>query len=150
MVGELDDWADTADGRLALILVLDQFSRNLNRGHADAFRGDDKARALCIEGVEKNMHASLSPCQQAFFFMPLEHAECADHQEMSVRLYERLSHRCEPEWRELTDGYAEYAKSHRDVVLRFGRFPHRNQVLGRDSTAEELDYLEEGGATWGQ
>ncbi len=150
MNGELDDWAETADGRLALILVLDQFSRNLYRGQVEAFAGDEKARALCIDGVEKNMHATLYPCQQAFFFMPLEHSECADHQEMSVRLYERLNNRCGPEWRHLTDAYVDYAKSHRDVVLKFGRFPHRNPVIGRDSTAEELDFLDDGSATWGQ
>ncbi|ESQ90714.1 hypothetical protein ABAC460_07750 [Asticcacaulis sp. AC460] len=131
--GKLDAWAATPRGRLALILVLDQFSRNLHRGSPDAFAGDGKAQTLTIEGVELGMDKGLTFDERQFFYMPLMHAENPARQSQCVAHFTALKAEAE--------GLLAFAEGHAAVVTRFGRFPHRNAVMGRVSTAEEQLYL---------
>jgi uncharacterized protein (DUF924 family) len=148
--GELDPWKASARGRLALILCLDQFSRNLFRGKPEAFAQDPAALALVLEGLERGTDAALSVPERAFFYMPLQHAEDPSIQELSVRSFERLAEGAPAAIRSHLEGFAAYARGHRDIIARFGRFPHRNRVLGRESTPEETAFLSGGGPTFGQ
>lgn len=142
--GQLDTWADTARGRLALIIVLDQFSRNCHRGDGRAFAGDPVAQRLCLDGLERGHDRQLSLTERWFFYLPLEHAEDLVLQERSVALHQQLLAEAPPDRRKQYEGALDYAIRHRDVVARFGRFPHRNQTLGRVSTDEERAFLAEG------
>jgi uncharacterized protein (DUF924 family) len=143
--GALDDWAADTEARLALILVLDQFSRTIHRGTADAFAQDAKALALARDGIEQGMWATLAgPWKQTFFLMPLGHSEDLAAQEQAVALTERLAAEAPPEQRALLAHSASQARGHRDVIARFGRHPHRNEVLGRVSTPEERAYVAAG------
>lgn len=148
--GKLDHWAATSEGRLALILLLDQFCRNINRGSAAAFAGDKRALKLCIEGTMNNAYRDLSAIQRVFFFMPLQHAESAGVQDKSVRIYNALAEGVSDTLRETFLTFAEFAELHRDIVARFGRFPHRNRHLGRSNTAEEDAYLSADAPSFGQ
>lgn len=134
--GAFDHWAETARGMLALIVLLDQFSRNLHRGSPDSFAADAQARALARDAVARGFDRLLHPVERSFVYLPFEHSEDLADQDEFVRLFEamRLA---------LGDSTVEYAYRHRDLIRRFGRFPHRNAVLGRPSTAEELRYLED-------
>lgn len=142
--GRLDDWAATARGRLALIIVLDQLSRNIYRGRPAAYAQDARAQALSIEGIDRGLDRRLSALERWFFYMPLMHAEDLDLQERSVHCFRQLVEDAPDEHREACEGALFYARQHRDEIDRFGRFPGRNEVLGRGSTAEELRHLERG------
>ncbi|MCC7257145.1 MAG: DUF924 domain-containing protein [Gammaproteobacteria bacterium] len=148
--GGLDAWAATAEGRLALILLLDQFCRNIHRGTARAFAGDRQALKLCIEGSMSNGYKALSPVQRVFFFMPLQHAESPGVQEKSVRIFNALAEGVSDTLKETFLTFAHFAELHRDIIERFGRFPHRNRHLGRTNTAEEDAFLAAEGPTFGQ
>jgi len=148
--GALDAWADSPRQRLALILLLDQMPRHLHRGTARAFASDDRAAALTLDGMQKAADATLDPARRVFFYMPLQHSEAPDVQEESVAAYRRLVDESPEAWRAALAGPLDYARRHRDIVARFGRFPHRNAVLGRDSTPEETEWLEGGGERFGQ
>ncbi len=142
--GALDAWADTPEGALALLILLDQFPRNLFRGTPDAFASDPHAEALARRVVVKQrLDLQLTPTQRVFLYLPFEHAESLAAQDLSVALFEGL--RDEPA-HAAPGGTIAYAWAHRAVVARFGRFPHRNAVLGRVSTAAELAYLAQPGA----
>jgi uncharacterized protein (DUF924 family) len=137
------EWHAGASGRLAQIVVLDQFTRNLFRGDARAFAGDARALALALAMVASGEHAALHPLQRWFVYLPLEHSEDIARQDDSVRLFSALASDA-PAGSELAVALAnalDYAHRHRDVVLRFGRFPHRNAALARDSSAEEQAWL---------
>ncbi len=143
--GELDHWANEPRRRLALIIVLDQFSRSLYRDTARAFAQDPKALALALQGIEIGHYAALeTPWEKTFFFMPLGHSENLTHLEKVVKLAEALVESAPAELRTILEHSASQARGHRDVIARFGRHPHRNAVLGRQSTREELDYLASG------
>jgi uncharacterized protein (DUF924 family) len=150
LAGGLEDWAATAEGRLALILLLDQFPRNIHRGTAQAFAGDRRALKLCVEGTMANGYKDLTPIQRVFFFMPLQHAESAGVQEKSVRIYTALAEGVSATLRETFLTFASFAELHRDIVARFGRFPHRNRYLGRANTPEEDEYLAGDAPSFGQ
>ena len=139
--GELDPWAADADGALAHILLLDQFTRNAFRGDKRAFAGDAQALAAASAAVGARFDEQVPPFKRFFFYMPFEHCEGLAMQDESVRLFTRLV----LEAPDLTEQLG-YAERHRDVIERFGRFPHRNAILGRQSTAEELAYLAEPGS----
>ena len=130
VAGELDGWANSPDGALALILLCDQFSRNIHRRTARAFSGDAKAIATARVALARFYPAAYPRDVRLFFYMPFQHSEVLADQELCCALFASLS-----------EESAKYANGHRDIVARFGRFPHRNEVLGRDCTAEELDYL---------
>lgn len=148
--GELDAWPETPTGRLALIVVLDQFSRHLARGTAAAFAQDAKACRLTLEGLVAGDDLGMTPMERVFFLMPLEHAEDPAVQDRSVAEFQRLYDEAPPAWRTPLTETLRYAHDHCDVITRFGRFPHRNQALGRTATPEEQAYLDGGGERWGQ
>jgi uncharacterized protein (DUF924 family) len=143
--GERDHWSHTPRSRLALIIVLDQFSRSVYRGTARAYAQDRKALALALEGIEISHYAALeTPWEKAFFFLPLGHSEELAHLEAAVGLAEELVEQGPADLRRVLEHSAAQARGHRDVIARFGRHPHRNAVLGRQSTPEELVYLARG------
>jgi uncharacterized protein (DUF924 family) len=141
--GELDDWQQSAEGCLALVIVLDQFSRNLHRGTADAFAADAKALALAKRAIDQGFDQAVLPVQRWFFYLPFEHAEDLDDQQRAVELFSAL-----PEHEGRAIG-VDYARQHLEIIERFGRFPHRNEMLGRESTAEEAQWLAAGGTRFG-
>ncbi len=139
--GELNDWAKTAEGRLALIILLDQFTRNIYRKSAEAFAHDADALKLTLEGIEQGHDAELEPMQRIFMYMPLEHAEDLEMQNLCV---EKFRETLEPYLNDVDKkviNYLEASTKHRAIIKQFGRFPHRNEVLGRPSTPEEEAYL---------
>jgi uncharacterized protein (DUF924 family) len=147
--GELENaWAATPGGRIALIVVLDQFSRHIHRGTAAAFAQDPAAQRIAVAGVELGADRALVPVQRAFFYLPFEHAEDPALQQRGVRLFQRLATEVAPAWRKEYAGFADYAGHHRDIIERFGRFPHRNRFLGRSSTPEELEFLQQPGSSF--
>lgn len=148
--GQLDHWAGDPRGRLALILLLDQFRRNIYRNTADAFSHDKMALKLCVEGAREKKDRGLTPIQQAFFYMPLQHTESVKVQDKAVEIYSRLSEAVSPTYRETFETMATFAELHRDIVAQFGRFPHRNKLLGRENTPEEDEYLAGDSPEFGQ
>lgn len=131
---ELDDWAGTADGVLALLILLDQFPRNAYRGTAHMFATDPLARHFARLAVRRGLDVRIAVELRAFCYLPFEHSENPDDQAMAVRLMASLDPRS-----------LDFAVVHQRIIERFGRFPHRNAALGRESTAEELRFLAEGG-----
>lgn len=140
--GKCDDWQETQRGRLALIILLDQFSRHIHRGSADAFAQDKKAQEICIEGLISGHDLLLHPVERSFFYMPLEHAENLEHQELSLRAYQRLAEEVIPEYRKSYEMTYDFAKRHHFVINLFGRFPELNSILDRESTDEEIAFME--------
>jgi len=140
-VGALDHWTATARGALAFVLVTDQFPRQVYRGTARAFATDALALAVARAAVEAGFDRRLAFDERAFVYLPFEHAESAAAQAESVRLFTALRDDTPRGRRHLTGDYLHHAHVHRDLIARFGRFPHRNAVLDRPSTPEEVDYL---------
>jgi uncharacterized protein (DUF924 family) len=147
--GEFDGWSRGSESALALVLVLDQFPRNLFRGSARAFAFDSKALEIAAEAVDAGFDEELAPLEASILYLPFEHSEDLTDQVRSVELFERLVRRAPPELVGTFEQSADYARRHRDVVQRFGRFPARNAALGRQSTPDEVLYLESGGETFG-
>ncbi|WP_201316057.1 DUF924 family protein [Dyella sp. EPa41] len=139
--GELDGWEATPEGWLALLIVLDQFSRNIYRDDARAWSHDAKAQALALAGVARGDDQRLAPLRRLFAYLPLEHAEDLSLQRHCVQLFERLVEPLSAGQRAQFENFLDYARRHHDVIERFGRFPHRNAVLGRPSTDAEQAYL---------
>jgi uncharacterized protein (DUF924 family) len=148
--GELASWADGPRRRLSLILLLDQFPRNMFRGTARAFATDAQALALTLSGMQSAADAALETVERIFFYMPLQHAESREVQEESVAAYRRLLTEAPPELQQHFESALRSAENHHSIIERFARFPYRNQVLGRVSTPEERDWLREGGNSFGQ
>jgi len=148
--GKLDHWADDPRGRLALILLIDQFRRNIYRNSAAAFAKDNVALKLCVEGAIAKKDVGLAPIQRAFFYMPLQHAESRKVQAKSVELFRKLAQAVSPTYRETFETIAEFAELHRDIIEQFGRFPHRNRLLGRANTSDEDLYLAGDSPDFGQ
>lgn len=144
--GRLKLWTDTPQGWLALLIVLDQFSRNLYRHDKDAWAQDLQAQRLALWGIEEGFDLRLPPVQRVFAYLPLEHAEHIGLQRRCVRLFEALCRELPFEQRKPYSDYLDYAHRHAAVIERFGRFPHRNALLGRTSTPQEQAYLAEPGA----
>lgn len=140
--GGFDDWAETPASRLALIVMLDQFTRNLYRGTARAFAGDVRALALCHDGLAKQHDRELAGAQRGLFYLPLEHSESLADQDRSVELSRALAEETGESDRDRARKFLAFAEEHRETIARFGRFPHRNGLLGRASTPEEQRFLE--------
>ncbi|CAN7221051.1 DUF924 family protein [Phenylobacterium sp. LjRoot219] len=133
--GQYDAWAATAEGALALLILLDQFPRNLYRGSGHAFATDGKARAVARAAIEAGFHLAVDAELRQFFVLPFEHSEDLADQDFGLAVATELS-----------DGHVlKWTVLHRDIVVRFGRFPHRNPCLGRKTTAEEQAFLDDGG-----
>lgn len=139
--GTLDHWTATPRGALALVIVLDQFPRNIHRGTPDAYAADPRARSIAGAAVARGDDRILSPVERIFLYLPFEHAENLADQDISVRLFETLRGAYDT-----AETAIDIAYRHRDVIRRFGRFPHRNAILNRASTQEELAYLAEPGS----
>ena len=148
--GKLDHWGVTPQGTLALILLLDQFPRNIHRGTAEAFASDRQARQLALAGIERGDLSRLDLFPQIFFCMPLMHAESLPLQERSVEIYETITENAPTPIAPFAKETLEFARMHRDLIARFGRFPHRNEILGRTSTSEEQAALSGGELRFGQ
>ena len=148
--GELDHWQDTASGALALVILLDQFSRNLYRGTARAFANDSRALAIAENAIAAGRDLEMPWIGRAFLYHPFEHSERLDRQERSVELFQGLVDDAPPEWKDELKGFLEYAIEHCGVVRQFGRFPHRNEVMERQSTDAEKAYLDSGARRYGQ
>lgn len=141
IAGQRGDWAASPQGALALFILLDQFPRNLFRNTVRAFAGDAAALSLAGRVVEQGWDRKLLPVQRVFVYLPFEHSESLADQERSIALFTTLADD-HPE----TASYLDYAHRHHEVIVRFGRFPHRNAALGRTSTAAETDYLAQPGS----
>jgi uncharacterized protein (DUF924 family) len=141
--GELDEWATDARERLALIVLLDQFSRNVFRGTPLAFAQDPTAQRLAVSGLEASMDQSLALHERLFFSLPLSHAEDRILQERGLAYAERVTAEAPSAMRPFYERGLGIVRKHHDVVARFGRFPTRNATLGRAPTPEEITYLEE-------
>lgn len=142
--GELDHWLDSYRGRLALIILLDQFSRHIHRGTEQAFSQDEKAQALCIDGIGAGDDARCHSIERAFFYLPLQHAEDSEKQILSVRAYEQLVRDVPEQYQDSFKVNLSFAKSHQFVIEKFGRFPELNEILGRGSSEDELDFIASG------
>ena len=147
-VGILDHWVGSPRGRLALILLLDQIPRVVHRGSPEAFAMDLDARKVASQGIESGADRLLRPIERVFFYLPFEHSEEIDDQERSLVLFRELVSEVPAEHRETFAYFLDYAVRHREVIARFGRFPHRNGVLGRESTPEEKAFLEQPGSSF--
>jgi uncharacterized protein (DUF924 family) len=145
--GELAFWDSSPRRRLALVVLLDQFSRHFYRGTAQVYAHDHEALSLSVSGMLIGADAALDPVERIFFYMPLQHAESLDVQEESVAAFRRLHDEAPSELRATFDAALQAAIEHRDTIARFGRFPYRNAVLERVSTAEEADWLAKGGGS---
>ena len=139
--GELNNWAELPRGRLALIILLDQFSRSFYRDSSDAFAHDKEAQTLCLQGLGENMDQALTLIERVFFYMPLVHAEDAERQEQSIKLFQNLVSLSMIETTQVYQLFLAYAYAHFRVIKEFGRFPQRNHVLGRKSTEAEVAFL---------
>lgn len=139
--GQLNDWTDTPRGRLALIILLDQFPRYLYRGTSQAFAFDQRAQELCLEGLQQQVDHSLTLIERVFFYMPLVHSELSEEQERSIRLYQELVTLSMPETTQIYQLFLAYAYAHFRVIKEFGRFPQRNKILGRESSDAENAFL---------
>jgi uncharacterized protein (DUF924 family) len=139
--GDLAAWADSPRRRLSLIILLDQFPRQIYRGTPQAFAYDTEALNLTLSGMQLAADGALNLVERLFFYMPLQHTESTEVQDESVSAFRRLVTESPPELRSTFEGALEWAEHHRTLIRQFGRFPHRNQILGRESTPEEVAYL---------
>jgi uncharacterized protein (DUF924 family) len=137
--GEYDRWTQSADGALALLILLDQFPRNLYRGSAHSWASDGLAKNIASEAIARGHDKHFEPAERNFFYLPFEHAEALSDQDRAVALFEAMKAETGDE------GNLKWALIHRDAIARFGRFPHRNYALGRETTPEEQAFLDEGG-----
>jgi uncharacterized protein (DUF924 family) len=148
--GELDAWEAEPRSCLALILLLDQLPRSLHRGSAAAFAQDARALEVAARGVSRGHLRSLEPLEQVFFLMPFEHSEEREVQRQCLRHFDGILAGAPEPWLATLENFRSYAVGHAEIVERFGRFPHRNPILGRPSTPAEREYLASGGESFGQ
>lgn len=148
--GEFASWADSPRRSLSLIILFDQFSRQIWRGTARAFEYDTQALALTLSGMQSAADAALNVVERIFFYMPLQHAEQSEVQDESVAAFTRLLAETPMELRATFEESLESAQAHRELIQRFGRFPHRNAILRRSSTPEEAAWLQENPSGFGQ
>lgn len=146
--GELAHWEESASCLLALIILTDQFPRNIYRGTPDSFAFDTIALDLCLRGLKQGVDRELRPIQRVFFYLPLEHSEELENQVRSVELFRKLAGEVETRLKSTFDAYLDYALRHHAIIERFGRFPHRNEILGRQSTPEEAEFLKQPGSSF--
>jgi len=148
VVGEREAWRSTARGALAYIIVLDQFSRNMFRGTPKMFAADELAREVCREGLDAGFDAELSFDERVFFYLPLEHSESTTDHELCMELFERLLESAPQPLEGDAKYYLDFALRHKAIIEHFGRYPHRNEILGRASSDEEAKFLEEPGSSF--
>jgi uncharacterized protein (DUF924 family) len=150
LAGELSHWSNNTQGVMALVLLIDQFTRNIYRGQATAFSGDEQAKEVVKNALKKGVDRKLTMVQRSFLYMPLEHSEQLIDQQFCVQLFTSLLAEAPVDGVEVIKSSLDHAVKHLNIIELFGRFPHRNKVLGRSSTRQEIDYLNDGGARFGQ
>lgn len=150
LAGELVHWLGLPHGRLALVLLLDQFTRNAYRRDKRAFAGDPQALTLVLDGLARGEDKALTLSERLFFYLPLEHAEDLACQCLSVSCFESLAGDFPAAHKAMGNQALDYARRHRDIIHRFGRFPHRNAILGRPDSGQESRWLANGGERFGQ
>lgn len=146
LTGHYTSWFETPQGRLAAIIVLDQFSRNMYRSTAHAFSQDSLALHWALQGIRQGDDKKLTPLQRVFFYLPLEHCEQLNMQNLAIEKFQQLADDAPASFADLAQGFVDYAHQHQEVIARFGRFPHRNTLLSRQSSPEEAEYLAQPGA----
>lgn len=148
MAGEREDWRSTPRGCLAYVIVLDQFSRNMFRGTPKMFASDARAQVAVCTGIDQGFDDELRLDERVFFYMPLMHAEDIGLQDRCISTFGGFCDELDGELKARVDKNLRYAHQHRDIVARFGRFPHRNELLGRESSAEEAEFLTQPGSSF--
>ncbi len=146
--GEHTSWRDTPRGALAYVIVLDQFSRNMFRGSGKMYAEDAKAVAATKDAIVRGFDLQLQPAERTFLYMPLMHSEALHDQEACIHQFEALAESLEGEAARRVANNVDYAKRHRDIVARFGRFPHRNDLVERPTTDEEAEFLDQPGSSF--
>lgn len=146
--GELNSWMETAEGGLALVILLDQFSRNIFRGKPESFSQDPQALKTVLHLLEHGLDKELSPVHRWFLYMPMMHSEEPEIQKKSLILYESLWKSAPPQFKKALKSAFEFAEKHAAIIFRFGRYPHRNAILGRKSTTEEEEFLNQPGSSF--
>lgn len=146
--GEYDSWEEQPRSALALIILFDQFSRHVYRDTPNAYAQDQRALEVCLKGIERQHDHALSLIERAFFYIPLMHAENIEMQATAVQAFKMLSDLAFTETRPMFASFLEYAIKHYEAIKKFGRFPHRNEALGRASMPDELEYLKIQGTSW--
>ena len=146
--GRYDSWRQRSLSCLAYIILLDQFSRNIYRNTPKAFDQDPLALQACLEGQKRKFETELSPVQRWFFYMPMMHSENLEIQKLSVAVFHKLAEEAPPELKEALESAFDFARRHYEIIARFGRFPHRNLILNRHSSREEIDFLKQPGSTF--
>ncbi len=146
--GDLEGWREDPQGAVAYVILLDQFSRNLFRGSPEAFAGDALALQAALDADARGFDRQLPPFHRAFLYMPYMHAEDLALQDRCLAAFGRLVEESPPEVRKFIQANLDYAVKHRDIIVRFGRYPHRNATLGRASTPEELAFLQQPGSSF--
>ena len=148
--GDFNEWDSTATGSLALVILLDQFTRNLYRNTPDAYIGDLAAFRIVEKTIDRKLDHELHPVERIWLYHPFHHAEDIQQQARGLTLLHELEHAADEVWRPYIRRAIEGWCRHHDIVARFGRFPHRNEVLGRSTTPRELEFLSEDGENFGQ
>ena len=146
--GDYDLWVKHPLGRLAVIILIDQFCRHVYRGEPRAFEYDSIALNYCLDGIELGADQQLPFHFRYFFYLPLEHAENLNHQQLCVEKFETMVQLSSEEFKQVYTDQVNYANQHLVIIERFGRFPHRNKILGRASTAEEIEFLKQPGSSF--
>lgn len=149
VAGEFDHWVESPLGSLALIILLEQLTRTIYRGTRGAFATDARASAIALQGIERQFDLGLTLIERVIFYIPFEHAENLEMQDRCVGYFQQLDDLATPEFKEITAACVVSSREHREVICKFGHFPHRNGVLGRSSTDEELEWVEHHHG-WGQ
>lgn len=147
-MGAFDSWCDTPMGALALLILLDQMARNIHRGEAKAYLGDVKALSIADAALARGYDREMVFDQRRFFYLPFEHAEDMANQDRAIALFTRAYAEAAPEDRARAEEQLDYAHRHRDIIQRFGRYPHRNAALGRPSTEDETEFLKGPGSSF--
>lgn len=143
LLGKLDFWLEDSLGALSLIILLDQFTRNLYRYTPRAFSGDSFALYASLQGIDNKIDETFSPIERVFFYLPLEHSEDIHIQKASMKYFHKLKTEASSEYKDILEGCYSWAEKHYEIIKEFGRFPHRNKILGRPSTKEEIEFLKD-------
>ncbi len=148
IAGGFKEWEDDPESLLALVILLDQFTRNIYRDTPRAFAGDARALQLARLAMSRGMDERLPVTRRAFLYMPLEHAESHEAQEESIAAFDALLRDAGEKTRGMAEAFLDYAQKHKAIIDRFGRYPHRNEILGRETTPEEAEFLEQPGSSF--
>lgn len=148
MAGPPPGWPDTPRGRLARVILLDQFPRSMYRGRPEAFIWDETAREAASAALASGDECHLRPIERVFLYLPFEHSESLEDQDLAVERFRELCAQAPETGHQVFEGFLDFALRHRDIIRRFGRFPHRNAILGRSSTAGEAAFLQEPGSSF--